>query len=101
MGVPFFLAGVAILTWAIVRGFRSRHARRANGLAARTEPLPRGVRPMKSLRGEPLLERPPLRYHEDMLLILYGIIGLMFGAIGVYLLGAFGVVAPGYTNAPP
>jgi hypothetical protein len=56
----------------------------------------------KSLRGEPLLEGQPPRYDEEMLMILYGTVGLMFGAIGVYfLLGAFGVVGPIYTNTPP
>lgn len=37
-----------------------------------------------------------------MLLIWYGSFGLLFAAVGVYLLlGAFGIVAPGYTNTPP
>lgn len=99
--VPFSLIGCALLTWAIFRLFRSWRARRANGPAARAEPLPRGVRPTKSLRGEPLLERPPLRYYEEMLVILYGTVGLLFAAIGVYLLlGAFGIGGPRYTNTP-
>ena len=100
-GVPFFLIGGTILTWAAYRGFRSWQARRANGPAARTAPLPRGVRPTKSLRGEPLLERPPLRYHEEMLSIAYGTVGLLFAWVGVYfLLGFFGIGGPYYTNTP-
>src|ERR1700704_5051259 len=102
MGVSFSLAGGGLLAESIFLGFRSRRARRGNGPVARTVPLPRGVRPTKSLRGEPLLERPPLRYYEEMLLIFYGVVGLMFGASGVYFfLAASGVVAPGYTNSPP
>ena len=101
-GVAGSLFGGALLAGSIFGGFRSWRARRANGPAARTEPLHRGVRPTKSLHGEPLLEGPPLRYYEEMLLIFYGVIGLIFGAGGVYsLLGAFGVVAPGYTGTPP
>jgi hypothetical protein len=95
------LVGGAILAWAIFCGFRSWRARRANGPVARAEPLPRGVRPTKSLRGEPLLERPPLRYYEEMLFILYGIFGLLFVDAGVYFfLGTFGVVGPIYSNTP-
>jgi len=100
-GVPFSLIGGALLTWAVFRLFRSWHAQRTNGPVARAEPLPRGVRPTKSLRGEPLLEPPPLKYYEEMQLIWYGAFGLVFAAVGVYaLLGAFGIVAPGYTNTP-
>jgi hypothetical protein len=100
-GVLFSLVGGALLTWTIFRGLRSWRARRANGPVARAEPLPRGVRPTKSLRGEPLLEGPPLRYYEEMLFILYGIFGLLFVDAGVYLLlGAFGVVGPLYTSTP-
>lgn len=100
-GVLLSLFGGGLLAEVIFGGFRSWQARRANGPAARAEPLPRGVQPTKSLRGEPLLERPPLRYYEEMLLIVYGIIGLMFGALGVYfLLGAFGGVGP-IVHTPP
>jgi len=36
-----------------------------------------------------------------MLFILYGIFGLLFVDVGVYLLlGAFGVVGPIYSNTP-
>ncbi|MGH3212879.1 MAG: hypothetical protein ACRDNO_34475, partial [Trebonia sp.] len=91
----------AVLTATIFRGFRSWQARRANGSLARAEQLLPGFQPTKSLRGEPLLEGPPPRYDEEMRLILYGLAGLMFGWIGVYLLlGAFGIVGPLYTNTP-
>jgi hypothetical protein len=94
-GVVGSVLGGALLAQAVFCGLRSWHTRRANGPTARAEPLPRGVQPTKSLRGEPLLERPPVRYYEEMLLIFYGIIGLMFGGFGVYLLlGAFGIVGP-------
>ena len=100
-GVGFSLVGGVILASAIFCGLRSWRARRANGPVARAEPLPRGIRPTKSLRGEPLLEGPPLRYYEEMLFILYGIFGLLFVDVGVYLLlGAFGVVGPIYSNTP-
>ena len=81
-GVLGSLFGGALLAQAIFGGFRSRRARRANGPVARAEPLPRGIRPTKSLRGEPLLEGPPLRYYEEMLFILYGIFGLLFVDVG-------------------
>ena len=100
-GVLACLVGGTILTWSIFHLFRSWRARRANGPAARPEPLPRGVRPTKSLRGEPLLERPPMRYYKEMLLIWYGAVGLLFVEAGVYfLLGASGVVGPIYSNTP-
>jgi hypothetical protein len=100
-GVLGSLFGGALLAQAIFRGFRSWRARRANGPVARAEPLPRGGRPAKSLRGEPLLEPPPLRHYEEILLIFQGIIGLMFGALGVYFfLGAFGMIGP-IMHTPP
>jgi hypothetical protein len=100
-GIWSFLGGGALLTESVFRAFRSWPARRANGSVARTEPPLRRIRPTKSLRGEPLLDPPPLRYYEAMYAILFGIVGLGFAAIGVdLLLGAFGIVGPIYTNSP-
>jgi hypothetical protein len=99
-GILACLFGGALLTWSIFRAFRSWPARRANGSVAWTEP-PLRIRPTKSLRGEPLLDPPPLRYYEAMYAILFGIVGLGFAALGVYfLLGAFGIVGSIYTNSP-
>jgi hypothetical protein len=104
LGTVFFLLGSAVVAGSIFRVFRALRARRASVPLTWADLLPRRVRPTKSLVGEPLLEPPPLEDDDDEVVrgMFFGIVGLGFAAIGVWLLLAgFGIGGPIYTPDAP
>jgi len=101
-GTVGFLFGSAFLAESIFHILRAWRARPASVSLTWADLLLRRVRPTKSLVGEPLLEPPPLKHYEVMLEIFVGIIGLVFAALGVWLLLAgFGIGGPIYTPHAP
>jgi hypothetical protein len=98
----FFLVGSASLAASIFRIIRAWRTWPASGSVTWADLLLGRVRSTKSLVGEPLLESSPLKHDEVILAIFYGIVALMFAAIGVWqLLAAFGIGGPIYTADPP
>ncbi len=83
IGSVFFLAGSTALAAGISRAWRARLASRSVKWADLL--LGRTARQANSLLGEPLLESP-LKQYEVLMGIFYGIVGLVFAAIGVWQL---------------
>jgi hypothetical protein len=99
VGAVFSLLGSAALAAGIFRAWR---ARLASGSVPWADLLLGRVRQRKSLVGESLLESQPLKQYEVLAGIFYGIVGLGFAAIGVWLLLAgFGIGGPIYTPDAP